>query len=310
VQPELSVVIPCYNEEENAEAIARAVAGELEKVTGSFEILFIDNASQDRTVEIIRRLCAEDRRIKLIVNARNFGQMRSPTHAVFTARGRAVIGICADFQDPPEMIPAFVQRWREGADIVLGVRETEKTSAWVGWLRKLSYELGRRIGDYPIVPNATGFGLYDQKVVRAIAKMREPEPFFRGMLVETGYTIATIPYARPLRAGGRSSNNLFSLLDFALSSVASFAKRSVRIPFFIGGVLGLVGGLMLLLAPVAWLAGGNGLPWLIAAAIEIQLALLFAFLGIMGDQVRLISERTRETPLVFERERINFTDDD
>ncbi|OYY70319.1 glycosyltransferase family 2 protein [Sphingomonas sp. 28-63-12] len=306
VEPEISVVIPCYNEAENAADIAAAIIAALEPVCTSFDLIFIDNASTDDTVEIIRAMCAEDPRIRLIVNTRNFGQMRSPTHAVFAGRGRAVIGICADFQDPPELLPRFVERWRQGIDIVLGVRESEKTGAMLGWFRSLSYTLAKRFGDYPIVPNATGFGLYDRKVVRAIAALKEPEPFFRGMLVETGYSIDTIPYPRPKRQRGLSSNTFFTLLDFALSSLASFSKKLVRVPLYVGVLAGALALVSLLIAPIAWLLGGGGLYWLIAAAIEAQFAMLFGFLGLIGDQVRLISERTRETPLVFERERINF----
>lgn len=307
--PEISVVIPCYNEQENAENIAQAVIDQLEPISQSFDILFIDNASTDNTVAIIKQLCEKDDRIRLIANTRNFGQMRSPTHMVYTARGDAVIGICADFQDPPEMIPAFVERWRAGADIVLGVRKSEKAGLATTLFRRVSYWFAQRFGDYPLVPNATGFGLYDQKVVRQIAAMHEPEPFFRGMLVETGYRIETLTYERPVRARGISSNTFFVLLDFALSSLASFSKKIIRVPFFIGvGICGLA-GLALLGALVALVAGAAVVPWLIAAGIELQFGILFIFLGIMGDQVRLISERTRGTPLVFERERVNFPDD-
>ena len=200
--PELSAVIPCYNEEENAAAIAAAVRNQLQRVSSSFEIIFIDNGSTDRTVEIIRGICAQDPRIKLILNTRNFGQMRSPTHALFQASGRAVIGIVADFQDPPELIPELVERWRNGADIVLAASETKKVSPILAAARRLSYSLQRKFGDYPIIPNATGFGIYDAKVVKAIKSLREPEPFFRGLLVETGYRIETIAFKRPARAGG------------------------------------------------------------------------------------------------------------
>lgn len=307
--PEISVVIPCYNEEDNAAAIAAAVIAELEPITESFDILFIDNASTDRTVEIIRGLCRSDGRIKLIANARNFGQMRSPTHAVFEARGRAIVGICADFEDPPTMIPQFVEKWRAGTQIVLGVSNAQPTSRLHSWLRQTYYRFTERFGDYAVIPNATGFGLYDRKVVRAIETLREPEPFFRGMLIETGYSIETIAYDRAMRRGGRSSNNFFNLLDFALSSLASFSKKLVRVPLYIGACLGLIAGLMVLGTPLVWAMRIDLVGWAFACAIELQFALLFIFLGLMGDQVRLISERTRQTPLVFERERLNFPED-
>lgn len=306
-RPDISVVIPCFNEEENAAAICAAAIAQLEPLDVSFEILFIDNDSRDRTVEIVRGICATDHRVRLIVNTRNFGQMRSPTHAIYQCRGRAVIGLCADFQDPPEMIPQFVARWRAGADIVLGVRQEERKAGFIlRNVRELSYWLARRFGDYPVVRNATGFGLYDAKVVDATRQLAEPEPFFRGMLVETGYTIETIPYARPPRAGGESKNDFFALLDFAMSALAGASKRLLRVPLYIGAFAAAVTVLMLIGGVIAFFLGRPIAGWLIAAVIQVQFALLFGFLGLLGDNIRIISERTRQTPLVIERERINF----
>ena len=305
-RPELSVVIPCYNEEDNAAGIAAAVIAQLETVSDSFNILFIDNGSADRTVEIIRGLCAADPRIRLIVNTRNFGQLRSPTHAVFEADGRAVIGVVADFQDPPEMIPQFVAQWRAGADIVLGVSETKKVSPLLAAARTLSYGLQRKFGDYPIIPNATGFGLYERKVVRAIAALNEPEPFFRGMLVESGYKIVTIPFKRPPRAAGESKNGFLALLDFALSALAGSSKGLLRVPLYVSFFIFCATLVTVFGAIYSILVGANPRMWLFAALLEFQFGLLFLFLGLLGVQVRMISDRTRNTPLVIERERVNF----
>ena len=304
--PEISVIIPCLNEEGNAAAIVTAIGAQLESVAASFEIILIDNGSTDRTVEIVRGLCAADPRVKLIVNTRNFGQLRSPTHALFQATGRGVIGIVADFQDPPEMIPEFVRRWRGGADIVLGVSESRRLSPALAAARRLSYGLQRRFGDYPIIPNATGFGLYDAKVVDAIARLREPEPFFRGMLIETGYRIETIPFKRPPRAEGESKNGFLALLDFALSGLAGSSKGLLRVPLYVAFFTALLTFVTLVGAITALLFGGSVRLWLWAGAIEVQFTLLFLFLGLIGVQVRLISDRTRGTPLVIERERVNF----
>jgi dolichol-phosphate mannosyltransferase len=305
-QPEISVVIPCFNEEENAAAIAAAVVEQLEKVTASFEIIFIDNGSADRTVEIVRRLCARDARIRLIANTRNFGQMRSPTYGIFQASGRAVIGLVADFQDPPELIPELVERWRRGADVVLGVSETKKVSPLFAAMRNMSYSLQRSFGDYPIIPHATGFGLYDAKVVRAIAALNEPEPFFRGLLVETGYRIETISFRRPPRAAGRSKNGFFALLDFALSGLAGSSKGLLRVPLYVSFVVFVATLVTLAGAIYSIVVGANPRMWMFATLLELQFGLLFLFLGLLGVQVRLISDRTRGTPLVIERERVNF----
>jgi glycosyltransferase involved in cell wall biosynthesis len=304
--PEISVVIPCRNEEANAEAIAAAVIEQVEKAGCTFDLIFIDNGSTDRTVPIIREMCARDPRIKLIVNTRNFGQMRSPTHGILQAQGRAVISMCADFQDSPDLIPQFIDRWRDGADIVLGVRESEHSSPLHGAIRRLSYSLQRTFGDYPIIPNATGFGLYDARVVRAISGLNEPEPFFRGLLVETGFDVQTIPYRRKGRAGGRSNNNFFSLLDFALSGLAGSSKGLLRVPLYVAFFTGLLTLVCLIGATAAAFTGGSVQLWLLAAALQGEFTLLFLFLGLIGVQVRLISDRTRGTPLVIERERVNF----
>nr|WP_278254248.1 glycosyltransferase family 2 protein [Sphingobium sp. BYY-5] len=309
-RPDVSVVIPCFNEEENAEAIHAAVVAELELLNLTFDIIFIDNDSTDRTVEIVRDICTRDARTRLIVNTRNFGQMRSPTHGIYQAGGRAIIGLCADFQDPPALLPRLVERWRAGADIVLGVRQEEKTAGPVlRTFRRLSYWLARNFGDYPIVPNATGFGLYDARVVNATRHLAEPEPFFRGMLVETGYRLETIAYPRPPRAGGTSKNNFFSLLDFAMSALAGSSKRLLRLPIYIGVFGALMTVLMLVGGVTAFFLGKPIAGWFIAAVVQAELAMLFGFLGLLGDNLRIVSERTRRTPLVLERERINFPPD-
>lgn len=304
--PEVSVVIACRNEQDNAEAIAAAVIAQLETVTASFDIIFIDNESQDRTVEIVRGMCARDPRIRLIVNTRNFGQMRSPTHGIYQASGRAVISMCADFQDSPALLPDFVRRWRAGTPIVLGVRESEKSGVMLSMLRDLSYKLQKRFGDYPIIPNATGFGIYDRRVVEAIRKLNEPEPFFRGLLVETGFPIELIPFKRPQRAGGRSNNNFFTLLDFALNGLAGSSKNLLRAPLYVAFFIGLLTFSCLLGAVYAVIFGRSVQLWLFAAMLEGQFCMLFLFLGLLGVQIALVSERTRNQALVLERERVNF----
>ncbi len=306
--PEISVVLACRNEEDNVEAIAAAVIAVLEPITQSFELIFIDNESQDRTVEIIKMMCARELRIRLIVNTRNFGQMRSPTHGIYQASGRAVISMCSDFQDSPDLLPEFIRRWRAGTPIVLGVRESEKSGAVLTFMRELSYRLQSRFGDYPIIPNATGFGIYDRRVVESIRALNEPEPFFRGLLVETGFAVETIAFKRPPRAGGKSNNNFFTLLDFALNGLAGSSKNLLRAPLYVAFFIMLITGISTLGAVFALFTGHSWQLWLFAALLEGQFGLLFLFLGLLGVQIALVSERTRNQALVIERERINFAD--
>lgn len=307
--PEVTVCIACRNEEDNVEAIATAVAEAMESVNARFDIIFIDNASTDHTVKIVKGMCSRDPRIKLIVNTRNFGQMRSPTHAIYEAVGRGVISMCADFQDSPALLPEFVRRWRAGTPIVLGVRKVEKSSLMLSFFRNLSYGLQRRFGDYPVIPNATGFGIYDRRVVNALKRLNEPEPFVRGMLVETGFQIETIPFDRPARAGGRSKNNFFTLLDFALNGLAGSSKGLLRAPLYVAFLFGIITLICLAGAALSPLWDGSWQLWLFAALLEGQMTLLFLFFGLLGVQVGLISERTRNQPLVLERERVNFPSD-
>lgn len=306
--PEVSVVIPCFNEEENAAAIAGAVAAELAALKATYEIIFIDNASTDATVERIMALCADDPRIKLIANNRNYGQMRSPTYGIYQTSGRGVIAMCADFQDPPALIGRFVARWREGASVVLGVRASEKTSVGLGVARRLAYGFLGQFADYQVIPGATGFGIYDRRVVDTLAQWNEPEPFFRGMLVESGFPIEIIPYDRPLRAAGRSKNNFATLFSFALSGLASSSRNLLRLPFHAAAVMLGLAGLTFIGLLWAWITvAGVGL-WLIALLVELCAGITFIFLGLMGEQIRLIAERGRNTPLVVEKARVNFQD--
>jgi glycosyltransferase involved in cell wall biosynthesis len=304
-RPFVSVVVACRNEEANVEAMAAAVTSELERLELPFELIFIDNASIDRTVALARALCARDRRIKLIVNQANFGQLRSPVHGLYQASGDVVIGLCADFQDPPGLIPEFIRHWREGYPIVLGVRAGEPGKPIVKVFRTIGYFLAARFFDYPMIPNATGFGLYDQRVVKRLAALSEPEPLWRALLVEFGDPIKTVPYPRAPRAGGRSNNNFFTLADFTLSAISGSGKRLLRLPFLLG-FMSLSGALVFAGLAVAAHGGVGFWPWVILAVLQANVGLVLLVLGLMGDQVRLITERVRKTPLVVEAERVNF----
>lgn len=300
IAPELSIVIPCYNEIENVSEITRAVAQEADAHARTWEIILIDNGSTDGTRDAIRELCALDARVRAILNTRNFGQMRSPTHAIYQARGAAVIGMCADFQDPPAMIGDFLKLWRGGAKIVLAQRRRERTGLLLGMARKAGYGVLRRIADHPVLPEVTGFGLYDRNVVDELRRWNEPEPFFRGMLAESGFTVALIPFDRPERAGGESKNGIASLAGFALSGLAGCAKSLLRLPILLSLWAALAAILLLAASPFAgWTLFG----WAVGTAM---FACLLLFVGLIGDQVRLIAERTRGVPLVIEEARLNF----
>ena len=304
--PEISVVIPCFNEEDNVRAICAAVSAQLTGLVDSHEIVLIDNCSTDATRSIIRDLCREDRHIRAIFNNRNYGQMRSPTYGIYQATGAAVIGMGADFQDPPAMIPQLVEHWRAGAQVVLGQRRRERAPLGLRVTRKLGYSFLRRFADYPIIPGATGFGLFDRRVVDALAAWNEPEPFFRGMLVESGFRIAVVPFDRPPRAAGHSKNGLRSLTSFALSALSGSARSLLRLPLLIALVSGGLGGLLLAGAALVALTSGPAAILAGIGAALIFLSLIMFAIGLVAEQVRLLGERSRNVPLVIEEERINF----
>ena len=291
------MLIPCLNEAENVSNIASAVAAELIIAEVTYEILFIDNGSTDGTVDIIKELCSNDSRIRLIVNNKNYGQMRSPTYGIYQTSGAAVVGISADFQDPPSLIGEMIQRWRSGTRIVLGVRESEKASPITGLIRTVGYGFLARFGDYSVIPGATGFGLYDREVVDCLKRWRDPEPFFRGMLVESGYSLATIPYHRPARGKGMTKNNFATLVNFALAGLASSSKKLLRLPIFIALGAFVAVALTVLLAIIAALSGRSAVALVLVSAVELGFALIFLFLGLIGEQLRLIIRHLSKTCL-------------
>jgi hypothetical protein len=232
--------------------------------------------------------------------------LRSPVHAIYQAAGNAVISLCADFQDPPELIGDFIARWRGGAKIVLGVYKSSEPSLVMRAIRSLGYSFFRRFGDYPVIPGATGFGLYDRVVVDSLSRWREPEPFFRGMLVESGFPVETVPFVRAARAAGTTKNNFSTLFSVALSGLASSSKNLLRAPFYLAALTGFATAVAIVVAAFAAILGGRPGPWLWLAVIEFNFTFLFLFVGTLGEQVKLISERTRDVPLVIEQERVNF----
>lgn len=294
IRPELSIVIPCYNEEENVEAIHAAVTDRVKAHVHSFEIIFIDNDSNDRTRELLRSLCRRDPCTRAIFNNRNYGQMRSPTYGIYQAAGDAVIAMCCDFQDSPDLLAPMIEQWRLGAQVVLGQRRSEKSSPILGLVRRMGYAFFNRFGDYPLIPGATGFGLFDRKVVDMLASWNEPEPFFRGMVIESGYRLAVLPYDRPIRAAGSSSNNFWSLLHFALSGIGGSAKSLLRLQLVLAIFLSALAILLFAVTVVRFVIIGYS-PLLLALTVVFGLfSMLLLFLGMIGDQVRLIAERTRK----------------
>ena len=305
--------MPCYNEEDNVlpltQAIEQVFTDKLSRY--DYEIIFIDNHSKDRTRDIIRSLCAQDRRVKAIFNARNFGQMRSPVHGFKQAYGDAVIRMNADFQDPPELIPQFVEKWEKGSKIVLGIKNKTEESWFMAWVRRRYYKLLRKITDIGHIENYTGFGLYDRAFADVVRKVEDPMPYFRGMVAELGFDYDIVFYDRPNRRAGRSKNNFYSLYDVAMTGITAYSKVILRIAtfagFLIGGISFIVAIIYFILKLIHWDWFRTGMAPVVIGVYFLGGLNLF-FIGILGEYVQSINQRSLNRPLVVEEERLNFED--
>ena len=308
----ISVLIPCYNEEEYVEPIARAVTEILEKELPQYdyELVFIDNDSQDDTRMILRRLCGENPRIKAILNARNFGQFNSPYHGLLQVTGDCVIAMVADFQDPVELIPQYVKAWEEGYKIVIGIKTSSKENPIMYWLRSCYYKMIRKLSDVEQIEHFTGSGLYDRDFIEVLRRLDDPTPFLRGIVAELGFRRKEIPYEQPKRRAGKTHNNFYRLYDAAMLSVTSYTKAGLRLATFVGGIsCGMslaVAFVYLVMKLIWWDRFPAGMTPMLLGMLFLGSVQIF-FIGMVGEYVLSINQRIMKRPLVIEEERLNFT---
>jgi len=307
----ISIVTACYNEEDNVEELYKQVKEVMDSLSVKYiyEHIFIDNASEDKTVEILKNLAKRDKNVKIIVNSRNFGHIKSPTYALFQATGDAVISVVADLQDPPEMILDFVQEWENGNDIVLAQKRNSEEHGMMFKIRELYYEILNKLSEVHIFKNCTGFGLFDKKVMDALKTLDDPYPFFRGMLAEVGYNVKLLPYNQPVRVRGVTKNNFYSLYDMGMLGIINNSKVPLRMAIFMGvifGVLSATVGVGYFIAKLMfWDSMSLGMaPLLIMTSLMFSVMLFF--IGIIGEYIGSIYTQVLKRPLVFEKERINF----
>ncbi len=311
----ISVVIPVYNEEENvipiADEVVRIMTTELSNY--DYEIIFIDNNSHDKTRGLIRQIAKDNKRIKAIFNTRNFGQNNSPYHAILQANGDAVIPMSADFQDPPQMIPKFVEAWENGAKLVIGKKTASKEGPVMYLLRTVYYRLLKKLSRTEIIEHFTGFGLYDRDFVEFMRSLRDPIPFMRGVVAEYGGDRTEIPFEQEKRRGGKTHNNFFTLYDIAMRSFTSYTKFGLRVATFVGAIIGIISliiALFYLIYKIThWYTFNAGVAPLVVGVFFIG-AVQLLFLGLMGEYILSINERVMNRPMVVEKERINFDADD
>jgi glycosyltransferase involved in cell wall biosynthesis len=306
----ISIITPCRNEEENVEAIYEAVRAQMAKLGRyRYEHIFIDNASEDRTVELVKRLAAADKNVKLIVNTRNFGQVGSPMHALTQARGDAVIGIVADFQDPPELIPEMVALWEKGSPMVLCIKRSSAENPLMYALRKRYYRLINQLSSLETFENFTGSGLFDRKVIDQVIAFGDPQPYFRGIIAEIGYPHEKIFYDQPKRARGKTKNNFLTLFDMAMLGIINHSKAPLRLMTFAGfagAVLSfLVGFAFLAYKLLFWGHFQVGVAPLVIG-LFFGFSLQLAFMGLLGEYVGAIHTQLQNRPYAIERERLNF----
>jgi glycosyltransferase involved in cell wall biosynthesis len=338
----ITILTPCRNERENVRglheriaAVMAAYASESEsesesdptlprlrrtgsggekgasgsKGTLNWEHLFIDNASTDGTQDELRRLAAEDPQVKVILNQRNFGHVRSPFHGLLQARGDAVIVMAADLQDPPDLIPEFVRKWREGYPVVVGEKSNSGEPSWVFTLRRCYYLLVNRLAEVELLENVTGFGLYDRKVIEAFRALDDPYPYVRGLISELGFPVARVPYHQPQRQRGLTKNNFYTLYDLAMLGITSHSKVPLRLAAMAGFAASLlsfgIGFVYLLYKLIFWQRFALGIAPVVIGLFFLGSVQLF-FIGIIGEYLGAILTKVTKRPLVVEKERLNF----
>ncbi len=308
----ISIVTPCYNEEANVENTYCRVKALFESLGQyRYEHIFIDNCSRDGTVEILRRLASHDKNVKVIINSRNFGHVRSPMYAFLQTRGDAVIPVVADLQDPLDLIPVFLEKWEQGAKMVMGVKARSKESPVMFVIRRFYYKIASRLSEIELTNNFYGFGLYDRVMIEAMRQMNDPYPYGRGMVSEIGYPTVKIEYTQNRRERGITKNNFYTLYDIAMLGITSHSKVPLRLATMLGFAMSAVSLLVavgyFIYKLVFWYNFQVGIAPLVIGIFFFSAVQLF-FIGILGEYIGFIHTQVLRRPLVFEKERINFDD--
>ena len=306
----LSFVSGCYNEEENIEELVNRVFKVCTKFPEfDFEYIIIDNKSTDKSAEILTNIATLEPRLKVILNVRNFGHIRSPYYAMMQATGDAIIYLASDLQDPPEITEQFIIKWKEGWKVVAAIKNKSEESILFFMVRKLYYELISKLSDLDLLKNFTGFGLYDKEVIENCRKMDDPYPYHRGMISELGYPVAKIPFTQPLRKRGFSKNNFYTLFDIAMLGFTNHTKIPLRLASILGFILAtlfsVIGLIYLCLKLLHWKEFSLGLAPITVGVFFAASVQLF-FIGIVGEYIGAIYTKLNKRPLVIEEKRINF----
>lgn len=307
----ISVLIPCFNEEENIIPMSKAIVHlfHTQLTNYDYELVFIDNDSNDNTRILIRQICSENPNIKAIFNAKNFGQFNSPYYGMLQTTGDCTIAMVCDFQDPVELIPQYIKEWENGYKIVIGIKTSSKESRLMYHLRGMYYSFLKKFSDIDFIPQFTGSGLYDRSFIDILRNLDDPTPFLRGIVAELGFKYKKIPYEQPQRRAGKTHNNWYSLYDAAMLSITSYTKVGLRLCTLFGVVCGIcsiaIGLVYLILKLIYWDTFAAGMAPVLIGMFFLGAVQIFS-LGFIGEYISSINKRVMKRPLVIEEERINF----
>lgn len=310
----ISILIPCYNEVENVELMSKTVINVLEEALSryDYEIIFIDNCSQDGTRDELEKICSKNKKIKAIFNVTNFGQFNSPFYGMCQTTGDCTISMCCDFQDPVELIPRFVEEWEKGYKIVSGIKTSSKENGFIYFLRSMYYKMIKNMSTVQMIEHFTGFGLYDKTFIDLLRSLDDPIPFLRGIVAEYGFKRKDVEYEQAKRRAGKTKNNFLTLYDAAMLSVTSYTKVGLRLATLLGflcsGISLIIALIYLVLKLTNWYSFQMGsAPMLIGVFVLGSLQLFF--IGLLGEYILNINTRVINRPLVVEEKRLNFDEE-
>jgi polyisoprenyl-phosphate glycosyltransferase len=306
----ISIVTPCYNEQDNVQEVVNVIKNVFSQYDNyTYEHIFIDNASTDKTLEILKDIASKDAQVKIIVNSRNFGHIRSPYYGLLQAKGDAVILFVADLQDPAALLPEFIKKWEEGYQTVVGTKRSSEESSVMFAIRKFYYKTVNTLSNVNLIDNFTGFGLYDKEVIEHLRSIDDPYPYFRGLIAEIGLRICQIPYDQPVRVRGITKNNFFTLYDIGMLGIISHSQVPLRIATMAGFLISfmsiLVAIVYFVLKLIFWNSFSLGLAPIVIGIFFFSSVQLF-FVGILGEYLGSVHLYAKKRPLVIEKERINF----
>ena len=305
----ISIVTPAYNEEANIEKICVSISKEMSKLNYDYEHIIIDNFSTDNTISIVKKIAEKDKKVKIIINSRNFGHLRSPVYGILQSSGDACILMMSDFQDPPELIPKYLAEWEKGHKIILAQKDTSAENFLKHYIKSFSYKVIAKISETPLMMNTTGAGLFDKKIIKHIRNIDDPYPYFRGLLSELSEEIHVIKFHQPIRQGGKTKNNFYTLYDVGILGIVKHSKIPLRLMTIIGfftSIISVIVALVFFFYKILfWESFEVGIAPILIGIFGVGSIQIF-LLGLIGEYVMNILTHTRKLPLVIEKERINF----